>query len=304
MKKILALMVCSILFFNYIFEVIPIQAASKTEYTVKVGKKITLKTSLKNAVWGSDNTSVATVTKKGVVKGVTVGSCTIVATANGKAELFPVSVTKKKSNSVAVYTDKTIYDNMYGYHIALKEYPNVYIDGKEFAYYTSTFSDLFSTLSQYNCPQIPGLNDIITDEFKVEVYNNDQYYASIIFKSTDSMIAKDALLANVEFGYSVPSNFYYFNKNFKLKSLPKFENFKDSNLFSDAIPWVYGDYNDYELYYEISDDIMESFPPKYAYCYRELYCKDDYYAHTLYFVFDATTHECVYITMKYRFWGD
>jgi hypothetical protein len=75
-------------------------------------------------------------------------------------------------------------------------------------------------------------------------------------------------------------------------------------LFSGSIPWVYGDSSDNELDYELSDDIMESFPQKYAYCFRELYCKDDYYAHTLYFVFDATTHECVYITMKYRFWGD
>ena len=50
MKKLFALMVCSILFFTFIFDALPIQAASKTEYTVKVGKKITLKTSLKNAV--------------------------------------------------------------------------------------------------------------------------------------------------------------------------------------------------------------------------------------------------------------
>ena len=72
---------------------------AKKQYSVKKGKKITLKTSLTPAAakttltWSSDNKKIATVTKKGVVKGIRKGTVTItVKTANGKSATVKVTV--------------------------------------------------------------------------------------------------------------------------------------------------------------------------------------------------------------------
>ena len=72
---------------------------AKKQYSVKKGKKITLKTSLTPAAakttltWSSDNKKIATVTKNGVVKGIRKGTVTItVKTANGKTASVKVTV--------------------------------------------------------------------------------------------------------------------------------------------------------------------------------------------------------------------
>ncbi len=63
-----------------IFPTIPSFADNSIKtYTVKIGKKISLKTDFKNPTWGSSDTSVATVTQKGKVKGISAGECNIVA---------------------------------------------------------------------------------------------------------------------------------------------------------------------------------------------------------------------------------
>jgi uncharacterized protein YjdB len=66
---------------------------------VKAGKKITLKTKLTPAkakttlTWSSSNKKIATVTQKGVVKGIRKGTVTItVKTANGKKATVKVTV--------------------------------------------------------------------------------------------------------------------------------------------------------------------------------------------------------------------
>ena len=74
-------------------------AFAKKSYSVKAGKKITLKTKLTPAkakttlTWSSSNKKIATVTQKGVVKGIRKGTVTItVKTANGKKATVKVTV--------------------------------------------------------------------------------------------------------------------------------------------------------------------------------------------------------------------
>lgn len=99
MKKLLKLMLSMLL---VLIIVLPsVQTHAGTEYSVKVGSKIRLKSSVGKAKWGSEDTAVATVTKKGVVKGISEGTCFIVALGSEKTELFKVTVIKGKQ------TDKT-----------------------------------------------------------------------------------------------------------------------------------------------------------------------------------------------------
>ncbi len=74
-------------------------AFAKKNYSVKVGKKIALKTSLTPAkaktrlTWTSSNKKIATVSSKGVVKGIRKGKVVItVKTANGKKAKVKVTV--------------------------------------------------------------------------------------------------------------------------------------------------------------------------------------------------------------------
>ena len=74
-------------------------AFAKKSYSVKAGKKITLKTKLTPTkaktilTWSSSNKKIATVTQKGVVKGIRKGTVTItVKTANGKKATVKVTV--------------------------------------------------------------------------------------------------------------------------------------------------------------------------------------------------------------------
>jgi uncharacterized protein YjdB len=74
-------------------------AFAQKSYSVKAGKKITLKTKLTpdkaktTLTWSSSNKKIATVTQKGVVKGIRKGTVTItVKTANGKKATVKVTV--------------------------------------------------------------------------------------------------------------------------------------------------------------------------------------------------------------------
>lgn len=296
MKRYFINIVIVMVFFVSLFSSNSIYAADNNAYSVKVGKKITLKTELKKAVWGSSDTSIATVTNKGVVKGVKEGTCTIVATSDGKSELFSVKVIKtKKKNIVEVYNK-----NMIDWYKHFKDNQVVYLDGIKITYYETTYSDLLNEIkkSSYTCSdydknnKMPKANDIITNNFTIRIMNGKKSCAKISFKYTDSRIAKDAIISNVEIDYDAPSSFYYFNTKFKIKNVPDFDSFKTSNLFSEEISWCYEDG-------KINGKNI-------VWCYQGFYCSDDilqkenggYIVYTMYFAFDQSTHKCVYVTMK------
>ncbi len=77
---------------------------NKTKKTLTVGKSVTLK--LKNAkgtvAWTSTDTAVATVSSKGKVKAVGVGSCKIKATCGGKTYTCKIKVKAKKTSAAAI----------------------------------------------------------------------------------------------------------------------------------------------------------------------------------------------------------
>ena len=196
MKKAVLLFIVFIIL-GTTFGAYPTQAASSSSYSIKVGKKLSIDTSLKNATWGSDDTEVATVTQKGVVNALSAGTCTIVATANGKSELFTVKVTKsKKSNTVDILQD-SVSDGYYG-PPALKHAPVVYIDGNKLTFFETTYSELVNGLkgSGYSVLCEHEVNDIVAYDFYVEVMKENVRYASLRFKVTDSMLAKDSVVSH------------------------------------------------------------------------------------------------------------
>lgn len=69
----------------------------QTSIKLKKGKKITLKVlnAKGNITWKSSKKKVATVSKKGVVKGKKKGTATITAKVNGKTYKCKVKVVKK-----------------------------------------------------------------------------------------------------------------------------------------------------------------------------------------------------------------
>ena len=279
-----------------------VKASEKKTYSVKVGKKITLTSSLKNAVWGSDDISIAKVTSKGVVKGKSAGTCTIVATADGKSELFTVKVTKAKTKVSPVQLLTEGVTPYYTYNSAiLKEYPVVVFDGVEISLYQSKYSEIYDALSVYKCQDLPGLNDIMTGEDTIKVYKNDKLYAKVVLVSSTTKLAKDAVIVNIELGYPSSSKSYYFNKNFMTKNMPSFDSIKESDLFSISLPWTFGDWNDNNVMFKYIDkETLKALPEKYAFCYFNLRAVNSYYnPGTLFCVFDVETHECILVTMVY-----
>ena len=69
----------------------------KSSYTVKKGKKVTIKVTVTNAngkkvTYKSANKKIATVTSKGVVKGIKKGKTTITVKCNGVSKKIKVTV--------------------------------------------------------------------------------------------------------------------------------------------------------------------------------------------------------------------
>lgn len=97
---------------------------SKTSLTVAQGKTATLKLSgtTQKITWTSSNTKIATVTSKGVVKGIKSGSCTITATVSEKKYTCAVKVSGQ-ANKVPVYGF-----SLNRYNIMLKEGESEKID--------------------------------------------------------------------------------------------------------------------------------------------------------------------------------
>ena len=77
---------------------------NKTSLSLGVGEKFTLKVkdTSKKVVWSSKNKAIATVTAKGEVKGVKVGSTTIYAKVGAKKMKCKVSVKKKSVKATAI----------------------------------------------------------------------------------------------------------------------------------------------------------------------------------------------------------
>lgn len=297
MKKLFSITLCLVFIIIVLFgNGNNVAAAEKKTYSVKKGKKITLETNLKNAVWGSDDVAIAKVTSKGVVKGISAGTCTIVATADGKSELFSVKVTKtkKKINPVQITTGGDLYS-----FVVLNDYPDVVFDGIEITLCKSSFSEIYSALSKYTSQNMPELNDILTGSDTIKVYKNDKFYAAISLANSASKLAKDAIITNIEFGYPSSSDCYYFNKNFKVKSMPTFDTITESNLFSSQIHWVFQDWNDNNYMFKLlCKDTLKALPEKYAFCYTDLYPEKLLSSpYTLFCVFDISTHECIFVTM-------
>lgn len=291
MRKISVLLIVSLIVSIAIVPSYDTRAASSGEYSVKVGKKLTLKTSLKSPVWGSDDLSVATVSSKGVVKGVSEGSCTIVATAKGKSELFSIKVTQKKLVSKLIEKESA-----YG-GLAFTDKPIAYLDGNKVIFFETTFSEFVEALktSKYTLSCDHETSDVAASKFYAQIKKDKNIYAKIEFEPTDSMLAKDAYVSSVELAFEAPSNFYYFNKNFKLSNIQDFEEFRESNLLIDSSRLSIKDTNLKDGTKAIKcsvDDI------KYVF-------QDEVYGHfySLLIYFDSSTHKCIYLYLKHDYTG-
>lgn len=280
---LVSIIITSLLFMPYC----DVYAASDTVYSVKEGKKITLTTEMKKAVWGSDNTSVATVSKKGVVKGISAGTCNIVATADGKSQLFSVKVTKKKTKNKAIFEKQ-----QYSYGIQFITNPVAYVDNKKITFFETTFQDLVEAFkdSEYTFSCDHGVNDIIASKLDVEIKKGSKTYAKIRLLANTSDLAKDALVYSVVITPSAPKSFYYFNKNYRWQNIPEYEDFKKSDLFTEGVAWA------------ICEKKMDN--KSVIECeIRHIGCPSvsALSAHCIQVYFDSETHKCVGITMQWHY---
>ena len=196
------------------------QAASpklnKKSATILVGKtvQLTLENYKKKVVWTSNKRSVATVTKKGVVKGVKPGSCKITATVGKKNYVCKVTVKKpinvKKYMKTVTLTEanikdylEVVYDNdTHGATLATAT-GSTYIKDKQVkdGWYPlddgTQFSFKLST-SYWNG--------------KSQVYSNDVEYNSEKMKCTRTLF-HDKTISNFEYSFSdVQGTIKYVNK--------------------------------------------------------------------------------------------
>jgi len=288
MKKVLLVVFAFIFICVGVIESTPLKAASKTEFSVKVGKKLSLKTELQNAVWGSDNVSVATVSKKGVVKGISEGKCIVVATANGKSELYNITVKKKKvSGKIDISYGEVGRVNS---NIWLKEQPVAYIDNNKVIYYETAYSEIVSFLqeSKYSISCDRELNDIVASGFSLTISLNKKVVATIGFDKSDSMVAKDAKVNDVRIVYDAPTSFFYFSKSFKPGKIPNFDDFKNTDLFSEQIEFTYGDDSMYNKNVIVANtDWM-------------IYIGDDNNEHyfKMAFYFESSSHKCISFELR------
>lgn len=79
---------------------VPTIKLNKSSLTLQTGKKTTLKATVKgpskSVTWNTSSKKIATVTKKGVVKGIKAGTAVITATANGVSAICIVTVEKNE----------------------------------------------------------------------------------------------------------------------------------------------------------------------------------------------------------------
>lgn len=185
-KKLLVIL--SVIVMSFI--VLPntgVSAASKAKLnkksaTIYVGKTVTLKVknNKKKVKWISSNKKIATVSKRGKVKGKKAGKVTITAKVGGKKYKCRVTVKKKKATTVTV-KDKiknacikygTVSEDMSGKYYYLSKL--IISDDKKYEYYTSV---------QYY---------IATNKVRISVLIDDTYSSEDYCTTFDVDNVKDA----------------------------------------------------------------------------------------------------------------
>ncbi|WP_302669389.1 Ig-like domain-containing protein [Eubacterium sp. AF15-50] len=173
-KKLLVIL--SVIVMSFI--VLPntgVSAASKAKLnkksaTIYVGKTVTLKVknNKKKVKWISSNKKIATVSKRGKVKGKKAGKVTITAKVGGKKYKCRVTVKKKKATTVTV-KDKiknacikygTVSEDMSGKYYYLSRL--IISDDKKYEYYTS--------VQYYTATNKVRISVLIDDTYSSEDY--------------------------------------------------------------------------------------------------------------------------------------
>lgn len=219
--------------------------AKEVKVSIKNGATKTLETDLKNAVWGSTDTSVVKVSQKGKITALSVGSCYVSATANGKTDLFSITVTKKKSSGkkITVKKDGTYGDLIY------------YIDGHKLVLSSLTVEQMMNELGADYClinrydidyhnytDNEAGISrpiySIISDAERINtdskdiITRSDTYYlikgdnviAELYLKVSDTAYFKDMTVSAIQL-IEYSKNSYFMSKLFSLSNAPEFDNF-------------------------------------------------------------------------------
>ena len=303
MKKTLALLCSIILVCICVVGFIPIHAASPKEYSVKVGKKLTLKTSLKNAVWGSSDTSIAKVSRTGKVTAKAVGECLISAVADGKADVFRVRVTKATSKAKKLKIDS---EGKYG---------NVIMNfhGHDIEFNTMTVEDFMKEMGDgFHLYRYSSLKD----EYLIDIYANtiissrEDFYLEkdgniygLISLSPQTTYLKDMIVTDIRVRIDWDNTYfykweecYYFSKQFTIKNAPSFDTFKDEivDKFDDKNNYLrlYRQNNCWYVYIATSYYVNQSANKDSIMARSSLYPSSDTLAYFIY-TYDPETRECI-----------
>ena len=223
-KKILAIVLAFVLSISMI-PTINVSAAkkvklNKTKVTIYVGKTVTLKlrSNKRKVKWSSSNKKVATVSKKGKVKGKKAGKATITAKVGKKKYKCKITVKKKNVKQSASQTitqpaeestakpieQPTTKQQMSisDYYATLKNY--IITKGTKTSDVESKYSQTFYINSTCNCSLIYNKN---TDMYRFEVLSNmGSEKSTIWFNMSKTPIVKYQFTSEV-LEYTAISNF-------------------------------------------------------------------------------------------------
>ena len=197
---------------------------SRTTVTIYVGKTVTLKLkNNKNKVrWSSSNRNIATVTKKGKVKGKKAGKTTITAKVGKKKYRCRVTIRKKFTKHIrpqptTKQTEQPITKpskqelSITDYYNKLKNF--IISNGLASNNFENKYMQIYHNDLIYECSLIYNKN---TDMYRFEVVANMSEKGTIWFNMSKSPIIKYEI-SSVFFNYTAQSNFegakYTKNKN-------------------------------------------------------------------------------------------
>ncbi len=249
---------------------VPVIKLNKTEVSIGVGKtsNLNISGSSKAVTWSSSNTAIATVTSKGVVKGIKAGKATITATVLGKKFNCTVTISDVFDAKKALAAMKvTSFDFGNGVLLTLNNTYNFPISVEATAIFYDKDGKMLETSEDYNydfengatCnlyfdgPYDTQYNDVSYSRYEIKYVIKPVTYVNSCYKdiSFKSNIGADSVVAEV-------------TNNGKLDPMAKLSiiYYKDGQIIDYDIEYVFfeaggtTEYAEFYLPYDKNDQVI------------------------------------------------